>query len=319
MFDIGFLKETSFRLPVIAVGNLSVGGTGKTPQIENLIRLLKDKYRIAVLSRGYKRSTKEFLILNEDATAQEVGDEPLQYFQKFKNITVAVDTNRVHGISKLLKNTNTELILLDDAYQHRKVKASLYLLLTKYDDLFTRDFLIPTGNLREGKAGAKRADLIIVTKCPSNLDHTSRKKIEQQLQRYRKPLFFTTISYAKSIKGTQPILTADLKNYRVLLITGIANPTPLLSHLKNLSVHFTHLKYSDHHHFSKKEMLHIQQQFSEMKTENKILLTTEKDYTRLQYQLEDLNYLPIETQFLGDQKESFDDLITSHIRNFSTQ
>lgn len=319
LFDSGVFKETSFEIPVITVGNLSVGGTGKTPQIENLIRLLKDNHQIAVLSRGYKRNTKEFIILNEISTAQEVGDEPLQYFQKFKNITVAVDTDRAHGISTLLEKTNTDLILLDDAFQHRKVKASFYLLLTKYDDLFTDDFLIPTGNLRESRIGAKRADLIIVTKCPSNLEKASRKKIEQQLQRYHKPLFFTSISYADSIKGAKPLLTNELKNFEVLLITGIANPTPLLNHLKSLNIRFIHLQYSDHHHFSEKEITQIQQQFSEIQSENKIVLTTEKDYTRLEHRIAQLNYLPIEIQFLGNQKKQFDNLITSHIQNFAAK
>ncbi len=317
LFETGIFKETSFKLPIIAVGNLSVGGTGKTPQIENLIRLLKDTHRLAVLSRGYKRKTKEFELLNNTSTAVEVGDEPLQYFQKFKNIRVAVDTDRVHGISKLLKNKNTDLILLDDAYQHRKVKASFYLLLTKYDDLFTDDFLIPTGNLRERRTGAKRADLIIVTKCPRKLPEVDQKKIEKKIEKYNKPTFFTTISYGENLKGAQSILTTSLKDYEVLLITGIANPTPLLNHLKSLNIHFTHLQYADHHHFSDKEIEQIQQKFLKINVENKILLTTEKDYTRLHSRLEQLNYLTIETQFLGNQKEHFDSLITSHIRKFS--
>tara|TARA_B110000091_G_C13803824_1_gene471558 strand:- start:1746 stop:2777 length:1032 start_codon:yes stop_codon:yes gene_type:complete len=317
LFDTGFFKETSFKIPIITVGNLNVGGTGKTPQIEYLIRLLKDKHAISVLSRGYKRSTNKFVLLDATSSAQEVGDEPLQYFNKFKNIDVAVDTNRVNGIKTLIAAKNSEVILLDDAYQHRKVKSSFYILLTKYKDLFVDDSLLPTGNLRESGAGAKRANVIVVTKCPENISISTKENIQKKLQQFKKPLFFSTISYADKIIGSNPVLTSSLKDYEVLLITGIANPTPLLNHLKSLNIHFEHLEYADHHHFSEKEIEQIQQKFSKMNMENKILLTTEKDYTRLYNRLEELNYLAIETQFLSNQKENFDNLITSHICDFS--
>jgi tetraacyldisaccharide 4'-kinase len=319
MFDIGFFKETSFKIPIITVGNLSVGGTGKTPQIEYLIRLLKDKYALSILSRGYKRNTKEFVLLDVGSSAQEVGDEPLQYFNKFKNVDVAVDTNRVNGIRTLIAAKNSAIVLLDDAFQHRKVKSSFNILLTKYKDLFVDDFLLPSGNLRESAAGAKRANVIIVTKCPKNTSISSIENIQKKLQQFKKPVFFSTISYADKIKGSNSILTSNLKDYDVLLITGIANPTPLLQHLKSLNVRFEHQEYADHHHFSKKEIEQIQQKFSKMNVKNKILLTTEKDYTRLYNQLEELNYLAIETQFLYNQKEGFDNLITSHIQNFSSK
>ena len=319
MFDIGFFKETSFKIPTITVGNLSLGGTGKTPQIEYLIRLLKDKHVLSVLSRGYKRSTKDFVLLDAASSAEEVGDEPLQYFNKFKNIAVAVDVNRVNGIKTLITIKNPEVILLDDAYQHRKVKSSCYILLTKYKDLFVDDFLLPTGNLRESSAGAKRANAIVVTKCPKNLSISDRENIQQKLQHFKKPLFFSSISYAEKTKGSNSILTSNLKDYDVLLITGIANPTPLLQHLRSLNVRFEHEEYADHHHFSKKEIEQIEQKFSKMNIKNRILLTTEKDYTRLYNRLDELNYLEIETQFLEDQKEGFDNLITSHIQNFASK
>ena len=168
-FNIGIFKETNFNTPIIVVGNLSVGGTGKTPQIEYLIKLLKDVYKVAVLSRGYKRKTTGFVFVNNEHTANDVGDEPLQYFKKFKDISVAVNENRVEGVINLEKQQSPEVVLLDDAYQHRKIKGSFYILLTKYNDLFTDDFLLPTGNLRESRAGANRTDVIIVTKCPENL------------------------------------------------------------------------------------------------------------------------------------------------------
>lgn len=319
MFDIGFFKENSFTIPTITVGNLSVGGTGKTPQIEYLIRLLKEKHALSVLSRGYKRTTKKFILLNAASSAEEVGDEPLQYFNKFKNIAVAVDTNRVNGIKTLIAAKDSEVILLDDAYQHRKVKSSFYILLTKYKDLFVDDFLLPTGNLRESGAGAKRANAIVVTKCPKNLSIPDRENIQKKLQHFKKPLFFSSISYADKIKGSNSILTSDLKDYDVLLITGIANSTPLLQHLKSLNIRFEHQEYADHHHFSKKEIEQIQRKFSKMNSEKRVLLTTEKDYTRLYNSLEELNYLAIETQFLSSQKEGFDNLITSHIQNFASK
>ena len=180
-FNTGIFYQTSFKTPVIVVGNLSVGGTGKTPQIEYLIRLLKNNFKTAVLSRGYKRETKGFVLLNENHVAIDVGDEPLQYFQKFGNIDVAVCANRVKGITNLIKSNIPEVILLDDAFQHRKVKGSFYILLTKFDDLFMDDFLLPMGRLRESREGAKRADIILVTKCPDDLTKESQKLIKKKV------------------------------------------------------------------------------------------------------------------------------------------
>jgi tetraacyldisaccharide 4'-kinase len=316
LFDKGFFKETSFKIPIIAVGNLNVGGTGKTPQIEYLIRLLKDSYQLSVLSRGYKRSTKEYVLLDEFSSAEEVGDEPLQYFKKFENINVAVDVNRVNGISNLIATKETEAILLDDAYQHRKVKASFYVLLTKYNDLFINDFLLPTGSLRESRAGAKRADVIVVTKCPVNISDSDQKNIKKILKKFKKPIFFTTISYADKTRGSHSILMNNLNEYEILLITGIANPTPLLKHLESLNVKFIHLKYSDHHNFSDLEIKKIQSDFSEISSIKKMILTTEKDYTRLVSKIEEVSYLPIETSFINDDCKVFDETINHHLTKF---
>lgn len=312
-FNSGFLKETSFQTPIIVVGNLSVGGTGKTPQIEYLVRLLKDVYKISVLSRGYKRKTKGFVRLNENHTAKDVGDEPLQYFKKFSQITVAVDENRVEGVNNLVQQIAPEVVLLDDAYQHRKIKGSFYILLTKHDDLFTDDFLLPMGNLRESRAGAKRADLIIVTKCPFDLKEVEKNKIKRKLQRYKKEVYFTTISYADKTSGSQQLSLDDLKNIEVLLITGIANPNPLLEFLTKKEIKFTHLKFSDHHHFSSREIEEIQQKFEAMSAANKLILTTEKDYTRLSRKLKELSFLEIKTRFL-DGENKFNAIIKSHIQ-----
>jgi len=312
-FNVGIFKQTNFKIPVIVVGNLSVGGTGKTPQIEYLIRLLKDGFKTAVLSRGYKRKTEGYVLLNDTHSAEDVGDEPLQYFKKFNNIDVVVDANRVEGISKLIADKSPEVILLDDAYQHRKVKGSFYILLTKYDDLFTDDFLLPTGNLRESRSGAKRADVILITKCPMNLTEASKNKITEKLKKYNNNVFFTTISYDESTSGNKSILTDDLKNYEVLLITGIANPSPLLSFLSEKNVNFKHLKFPDHHHFTDKEIETIKKEYTDLKSSKKLILTTEKDYVRLEASIEELSFLGIQTSFLAEQ-ETFNSIIKSHIK-----
>ncbi|MFQ3305499.1 MAG: tetraacyldisaccharide 4'-kinase [Polaribacter sp.] len=312
-FNTGVFSQTSFKTPVIVVGNLSVGGTGKTPQIEYLIRLLKDRHKTAVLSRGYKRKTTGFVLLNESYLAADVGDEPLQYFKKFKNIDVAVDANRVAGISKLIANNTPDLILLDDAFQHRKVKGSFYILLTKFKDLFIDDYLLPTGNLRESRQGAKRANIILVTKCPNNLSKEVQNTIKQKLLKFNKKVFFTSISYADKVLGAREILTSELKNFEVLLITGISNPSSLIMYLKSLDVNFKHLKYADHHHFSDKEIRDIKEKFDAIQS-SKIILTTEKDYVRLIDKIKNVSYLPIETTFLNNEQEVFDTLIEDSLK-----
>lgn len=313
-FDIGFFKQTSFKIPVIVVGNLSVGGTGKTPQIEYLIRFLKQNYKIAVLSRGYKRKTEGFVLLNDDHNYLDVGDEPLQYYKKFKNIAVAVDTNRVEGITNLVRLKEPDLVLLDDAYQHRKVKGSYYILLTKYQDLFIDDFLLPTGNLRESKNGAFRANIILVTKCPENLSENKQKIIKQRLEKFKRPVFFTNISYADKTMGAVEIKTENLKDFDILLITGIANPIPFTNYLKEIGVRFKYLKFADHHNFSKEEVENIKNSFQQITSTKKIILTTEKDYMRLAGSLENLSYLPIKTNFLNNGKKDFNALLNSHLK-----
>lgn len=315
-FDIGVLKSTSFDTPVIAVGNLSVGGTGKTPQIEYLIRLLQNDYKVAVLSRGYKRKTNGFMLLNNSHTAEDVGDEPLQFFKKFVNIQVAVDANRTNGIQQLLQRDNPpEVVLLDDAFQHRKVKAGFYILLTKYNDLYVDDFILPTGNLRESRRGANRANVIVVTKCPQNLAKEEQVKIIKKLRpNSNQQVFFTSISYDEHLLGASEIPVKELKNYQVLLVTGIANPKPLLNYLADLQVDFEHLNYPDHHHFSDKDIQSIQSKFKAIPTENKLIVTTEKDFVRLEKDLKNVSYLPISTCFL-EGKIVFDSTIKKSIQS----
>lgn len=300
MFDKGYLKSTSYDFPVICVGNLSVGGTGKSPMIEYLIRLLKDDYKVATLSRGYKRKTKGFLLANEQTTAADIGDEPLQFYSKFKNdIQVAVEAERTVGIETLRNlEYSPEVILLDDAFQHRKVTAGFHVLLTPFYDLYANDFMLPAGNLREPISGAKRADVIIVTKCPKEVSAGQQAKIKMKLRpkAYQK-VFFTTIAYSETIQnGKEEVLLSSLKDSEFVLITGIANPKPLLQHLNDQQLQYTHLKYADHYDFSESDINTIKQ-----KAGNKRILTTEKDFMRLQGSLENLYYLPIQVAFLADE------------------
>lgn len=315
-FELKFLKSTSFNIPVIVVGNLSVGGTGKTPQIEYLIRLLKDAYKVAVLSRGYKRKTTGFQIVNAKHSAADVGDEPLQFYKKFKNeVIIAVDADRTNGIKQLLKNNaSPQVVLLDDAYQHRKVKGSTYILLTKYDDLYVDDFILPTGNLRESRRGAGRANIIVVTKCPENLSEVAQEKIRKKICPCKnQQLFFTTISYDENLKGVESELTiADLKYKDVLLVTGIAKPRPLLNYLSKENINYRHLEYADHYNFKESDILKIQTAFNDLQSKNKIILTTEKDYMRIQNKLESVYYISIKTIFLKGDK-AFNNFILNEV------
>jgi len=317
-FDVGILKSTSFKAPVIAVGNLSVGGTGKSPQIEYLIKLLKESYKIAVLSRGYKRKMQGFQIVCSKHSAADVGDEPLQFYKKFKNeVIIAVDADRTSGIQKLLNSeASPEVILLDDAYQHRKVKASHYILLTKYNDLYITDFILPTGTLRESRRGAERANIILITKCPEDLSETEQQEIRNRIApKEHQQLFFTTISYNEDLKGSDSELTiSDLKEKEVLLVTGIANPSSLLQYLEGKGINYKHLKYPDHYNFAKNDIKKIQTEFNELTSVNKLILTTEKDYMRLENKLDNVSYISIKSKFLNKRK-LFDDLIVKSINS----
>lgn len=316
LYDNQIFKSTSFELPIIAVGNLSVGGTGKTPQIEYLIRLLSDKYNVATLSRGYKRKSKGFVLANKNSDANFLGDEPFQFYNKFKNIQVAVDSDRKNGIEQLLSlNNKPEIILLDDAFQHRKVKAGFYILLTAYNDLFLEDCLLPAGNLRESRAGAKRASVIVVTKCPSDLSEVEQDKIERLINRENGkniPIFFTSISYDDNIYNENgSIKVSEIKNQSKILLAGIAKPKPFFDYLKSEIDEI--LTYPDHHNFSEKDILEIQ-----TKAKNGIIITTEKDYVRLKDSIlvKQLYYLPIKTTFISN--ENFDDLILDFVKNFGS-
>ena len=315
LFDVKINKSTKFDIPVIAVGNLSVGGTGKTPQIEYLIKLLQNDYKIAVLSRGYKRKTKGFILLNNSHSTEDVGDEPIQFFKKFSSIQVAVDANRTNGIIQLLSQTKKpDVILLDDAFQHRKVTAGFHVLLTKHNDLYSDDFLLPTGNLRESRRGAQRANLIVVTKCPNNLSDNEKISIEKKLKATKnQQVFFSTISYSDTVFGEKEITTKELVDKELVLVTGIANPKPMLEFLDKLKVKYYHINFPDHHHFTESDINKIKSQFDLVSSLDKIILTTEKDYMRLASKIDELYYLPIETKFLENSK-NFDKRIEEFIK-----
>lgn len=312
LFDYRILKSYSFPIPVIAVGNLSVGGTGKTPQIEYLIRLLSNKYKIATLSRGYKRKSEGFILANATSNAEILGDEPFQFYKKFPNIQVAVDANRKNGIEQLLSQSNKpDVILLDDAFQHRKVKAGFYILLTAYNDLFINDFMLPTGNLRESRSGAKRADMIIVTKCPRDISELAQNKIKKTLLRENEKqaeVFFTFIDYDDKIYSNNKTLNVnEVKTVDKLLLAGIAKPESFFAYLQ--SENDECLMYPDHHHFSEKEIVEIKE-----KAKNKIIITTEKDFVRLNEKLpnDSLFYLPIKSSFVNNSTD-FDKQIINYV------
>ena len=314
LYNKHIIKSTQFKTPTIVVGNLSVGGTGKTPQIEYLIRLLQNDYKIAVLSRGYKRKSIGFIIANENVTAEIIGDEPFQYYLKFPNIIVCVDADRVNGIQQLEALENPpDIILLDDAFQHRKVDGGLNILLTSYHNLYIDDSMLPTGNLRENISGAKRAQVFIVTKCPINFSEVEQLEITKKLKpKSKQSIFFTTIEYDNDLKGASALSLDNLENFEILLVTGIANPTPLTAYLNNRKIKFKHLKYPDHYHFKEKDIAKINSEFKLLLSNNKIVLTTEKDYVRIFTDLQNLQYIAIQTKFVHN-KTGFDKLIKTYV------
>lgn len=309
-FDIGWLESKSYDLPVICVGNLSTGGTGKSPMVEFLIDLLQEDYRVGVLSRGYKRTTRGYKEVVLSNTAREVGDEPLQFKQNFPDATVAVCEDRRAGIEKL--KAKVDLILLDDAFQHRWVQPSTSLLLTPFNDLYSADYVLPTGNLREFRKGAKRADIIVVTKCPEGVAYAKLQQIEQNLKLLEhQKLYFSKIGYDKLIYGPSETLSIDyLEDKSFALVTGIANPKPLIHFLNRKEFKFKHIRFPDHHDFSEAEIKRLKK--------NEIILTTEKDYVRLQPKLGKfaIYYLPIMTLILKEQEVFFKKTILTRVRDF---
>ena len=324
LFDKNIFHSTAFNFPIICVGNIATGGTGKSPMTEYLIELLSKKYKVATLSRGYKRKTKGYAIATQTTTALDIGDEPMQFYQKYKNeIKVAVGEERLVAIPQLLQDApDTEVIILDDGFQHRKVKAGLNIVLTDYNNLYTRDFLLPTGDLRDTKKSMQRADIIVVTKCPTNINGEERNTILKELKiTSSQQVFFTEIFYSNPYHLFTKEKIEFGADADVLLIVGIANPKPLKAFLSNQVQHYDMLKYADHHIFTIADLQDIKQQFEKSKTANKIILTTEKDAVRLQKFGQELAQLPIyvlpiKQQFLFNEANIFDKLVEGFVGEF---
>lgn len=324
-YDAGWFKSTEFDLPVIAVGNLAVGGAGKSPMAEYLIRLLKDDNNLATLSRGYGRRTKGFVLAGDQSTAAEIGDEPSQFRHKFPEITVAVCEDRLAGINQL-KTTNN-LIILDDAYQHRAVKPGLSILLFDYNKLKEPNLLLPAGNLREPFSSKMRADILIVSKCPYGLNEQAQQEAAELLRPYPyQQLFFTGIDYLPLQKpdGSLADMQTD-KNTTVFLLTGIAGTNLITKHLSAYTGNIIHHKYPDHHQFSLKNISKLADDFAASAASNKVVVTTAKDAERLKApelqpllaKLEIL-VLPISVTFLNGGGQQFDKTIINYVRKYTT-
>ena len=310
LYDLHVFKSKTYNMPIICVGNLSTGGTGKTPMVEYLLNLLKDRYQLATLSRGYKRRTSGFVLASESSDAASLGDEPFQIHQKFPAVEVAVDANRQNGIEQLKSLTSPEIIILDDAFQHRKVEAGFSILLTAYDNLYTDDFPLPTGDLREPRSGARRADAIVVTKCPPNVEVEKEAILKKISPLSHQKVFFSSIDYSETFhSSTGAVSYQQLKDHYFTLVTGIANPKPLVGFLKKQGFKFEHLKFPDHHHFSEEDINRFNQK--------KLILTTEKDWVRLEGRLAKtvkLFYLPIEIRI--DDATAFDDMVNAFVNDY---
>ena len=323
LFDSNILKAASFNLPIICVGNLSAGGTGKSPLVEFLIRLLKNRWQIAVLSRGYKRKTKGYALATSTTTALEIGDEPMLFHIKFPDVAIAVGEQRIVAIPQILHDRpRTGAIILDDAFQHRSVKAGFNILLTDYSNLYTRDWFLPTGDLRDEKGSYRRAQVLIVTKCPPDLSETEREEIRKELNPLaHHRLFFTSIRYGVPyhIISRRPMPLQP--GMEVLLVSGIANPGPLKNYLQDAVDAYYEITYRDHHIYSIDDWKEIKKRYENISADRKIILTTEKDAVRLIKFAQELQefpvyVLPIDIQFLFNQEQAFTDLIIKFITEF---
>ena len=327
-YRYGLLKGVEFNLPVISVGNLTIGGAGKTPHIEYLIRLLKDYISIATLSRGYGRSTKGFLLVNPAHSAEQVGDEPLQFKRKFPEVMVAVDENRAFAIPQLvMEDPNLKTVLLDDAFQHRSVQPGLNILLTEYSQPFSKDFLLPSGRLREWRSAYQRADMIIVSKCPYHWDEQIKKDMEESIQ----PLPYQTLYYSY-YQYDDPYYIFNQhyqgplqEHWTVLLVSAIARTEYLVHYLEEKVDHVKLLQYEDHHYFTKYDVSHIQQTFERIDAPHKIILTTEKDAMRLELHQDFLRehqlpvfVLPVQVAFHGEDAERFNKDVQEYLLGFKS-
>jgi tetraacyldisaccharide 4'-kinase len=323
LYDTGFFSSIQFSVPVISVGNLSVGGTGKTPHVEYLIRLLQYRYRVATMSRGYKRRTQGFLLAGPDTNALRIGDEPMQYHMKYPEAVVSVAEERMTGIPSLLqKRPDVEVVLLDDAYQHRSVKPGLNILITDYSKPFYKDYILPLGTLRERRSAYNRANVIIVSKCPADLTESKAAEIKSSIAPFpNQTVFFTTIRYGQAydLFTKEPV---ELRRKNMLLVCGIAKPAPMLQYLHTLATDIHTLSYSDHHYFVTKDLEEIKAAYDNWQTEYKLIITTEKDAARLHLHAEKLRewgytiaVLPIEISLLFNAGNDFDSIVLNYVEH----
>ncbi|WP_160710969.1 tetraacyldisaccharide 4'-kinase [Chitinophaga solisilvae] len=321
-YDKGLLTAVEFDIPTIAAGNLSVGGTGKTPHVEYLIRLLKDTFRVATLSRGYNRRTSGYILADEHSTAADIGDEPMQFHEKFPEISVCVGEERMLAIPQLLGDEpGTQVVLLDDAFQHRSIKPGMNILITDYRRRFTRDHVVPFGRLREGRKGYMRADCIIVSKCPPDLSVAEKQAIEKEISPLpHQRLFFTTLQYGAlyDMITRQPVEIPA--SATVLLACGIARPEPLLEALKNRFSQVFLLSFPDHYYYSEKDIANIGKELNDLPGKDKIVITTEKDAVRLHLLKKELAeqnlqlaVMPVEISFLFGEADSFNNFIFDYV------
>ena len=326
LFDTGIIKSSEFDIPIINVGNLAVGGSGKTPHIEYIIELLRNDYNIATLSRGYGRKTKGFREVETSSTAQESGDEPLQIKLKYPEIKVFVGKDRVEAVTKLLfAEPHIDVILLDDAYQHRAIKAGLNILLTDYEKIFTRDKSMPRGRLREYPAAANRADLVIVSKCPKLIPSSKQEELSKELSAHtNSPILFSRIEHKNLIPyntGGKTIGNED----NLLIISGIANPKPMIEYIseKYPNSKIEHLEFRDHYNFTNKDILSFTEKFNTFAGSNNIIIISEKDSVRIKSISRDTEFeklpifvLPIGISFIGGNNK-FNTIITDYVRENS--
>ena len=322
-YNTKIIRSSSFGLPVICVGNLSVGGTGKSPMVEFLIGHLKDKFKVATLSRGYKRKTTGYALANETTTSLDIGDEPMLFHQKFPDVPVAVGEERLVAIPQLLHDRpDTQVIILDDAFQHRAISAGLNILLTDCSNLFTRDFYLPTGDLRDLKSGYRRADIIVVTKCKFEMTADEADKIKKEIQPLQKQqLYFSSIQYGNPYHIIHHTPFELDTNTEVLLVTGIASPQPLKKLLEERCHTYQLMSFSDHYIFHIDDLRDIKRRFDRIDASKKIILTTEKDAMRLTKFKNELERLPvyvipISHHFLFEEEMKFIDAVTKFIREF---
>ena len=324
LYDKNIFKSSAFNFPIIGVGNLAAGGTGKTPMVEYLVRLLKQQFITATLSRGYKRKTEGFAIAGAGTTALEIGDEPMQFHEKFPEITVAVGEERLVAIPQLLHDKpTTQVIILDDAFQHRAVRAGLNILLTEQKNLYTRDLMLPAGDLRDVRLSRKRADIIIVTKCKPALTEKEKNDIIAEIAPFEnQAVYFTEIVYGTPYHLFNKKEMAITHDMDTLLLCGIANPRPIKEFLTTQVHTYDMLRYPDHHIFNSDDLEEIRKQFSKINSTQKIILTTEKDAVRLQKFEAELSdfpifVMPIEHEFLFNEGESFNKRITAFVSEFN--